>query len=639
MMGREVSRRRDRYDKDGSEKAPLLDMLAEVASYTLNCQTTSLLTDSLIVDEPEIEKKSIYTLDQIRSLSDKNLVEIFSEFTADELRRCYRYRCCLLPDVCKVSFESFASEEKARHLIKTHLLNHISKVDQSFTAVVSCRRRKRRGDDTLRVSRSKSSVCFSKSKSFEKKNRKMCHSSPNKRMSSSNIPKEVKTFDSKKGVKRKMKVCESVTSTSIAKQRTNVSKRLKYPLFEEQTKVDNSCEGLFHEEFSSTNELPKNNYSVIVVHTDNIETNPDVNYELVTCEQSQAFQVFSVNIPLSSVDHSYTYAEGPKQPLMQCCEEFAVNINGNKTTNLLKLKTAISTPAFPYVYEPLLPNVCEVVEIKTSDLESNDEVNCEEVNVSDNVIFPKEASATNFGDQPLKRQPLGKAQWERDLALKYIEELRLKRHENSGKDSHGAVSRCQICNDKTFMSVSSLIYHYRGHAGIKPYECSICEATFTRQHSLNYHMLIHYNKTRFICEECGRHFRHPSHFKEHMRRHTGETPYECVDCSVKFKTRNTYKRHLQTKHGKILTAKGIYEAPNTESHLKKPCAPRRKYGLGYLHQNIEAIAQFEKAQKEFEKHEKASEDICRSHMVMCDTDNLDQLLQAAALAASDTHQM
>lgn len=70
--------------------------------------------------------------------------------------------------------------------------------------------------------------------------------------------------------------------------------------------------------------------------------------------------------------------------------------------------------------------------------------------------------------------------------------------------------------------------------GIRPYECRICEAVFTRQHSLNYHMLIHTNQTRFTCLDCDRKFRHPSHFKEHRRRHTGESPYECSDCLMRY---------------------------------------------------------------------------------------------------------
>lgn len=79
-------------------------------------------------------------------------------------------------------------------------------------------------------------------------------------------------------------------------------------------------------------------------------------------------------------------------------------------------------------------------------------------------------------------------------------------------------------------TVKSCVYYF---AGIRPYECRICEAVFTRQHSLNYHMLIHTNQTRFTCVDCGRKFRHPSHFKEHRRRHTGESPYECSDCLMR----------------------------------------------------------------------------------------------------------
>jgi hypothetical protein len=114
-----------------------------------------------------------------------------------------------------------------------------------------------------------------------------------------------------------------------------------------------------------------------------------------------------------------------------------------------------------------------------------------------------------------------------------------------------------------------------------------------------------------------------------------------MECTLKFKTRNTYKRHLQTKHGKILTAKGIYEAPNLDNQPKKPCAPRRKYGLGYLHQNIEAIAQYEEAQKEYEKRdgvtESSSDPISTSSSMgfVASNDNFEQLLQAAALAAYD----
>ena len=64
-------------------------------------------------------------------------------------------------------------------------------------------------------------------------------------------------------------------------------------------------------------------------------------------------------------------------------------------------------------------------------------------------------------------------------------------------------------------------------------------------------------------------------FQEHKRKHTGETPFECSDCQMKFKTRNTYKRHLKTRHGKLLTARGI-KRMSREEFAKVRTKPYKK---------------------------------------------------------------
>ncbi|XP_022237235.1 uncharacterized protein LOC106477908 isoform X1 [Limulus polyphemus] len=277
----------------------------------------------------------------------------------------------------------------------------------------------------------------------------------------------------------------------------------------------------------------------------------------------------------------------------------------------------IATPSFPFVYVPLLPNVSEVLEIhssqfskavstqgfydaedstknydvislkgSTSNSSSSDKCQMNRLSPMEKTIIPQEVTLQNkeennnnfslsesdprtenvveitdtypstkekYQNKTKKHKNAGQAtpEWEKKLALKCIRALRVKKKEERGP------LVCQICKDKTFTAQATLMYHYRSHAGIKPFRCTVCGDTFTRQHSLNYHMLIHNNKSRFVCLECGRNFRHPSHYKEHLRRHTGETPYECGDCGHKFKTRNTYKRHLKTRHGKMLTAQGI----------------------------------------------------------------------------------
>lgn len=135
---------------------------------------------------------------------------------------------------------------------------------------------------------------------------------------------------------------------------------------------------------------------------------------------------------------------------------------------------------------------------------------------------------------------------EREDALEHLRHL--KYTENSRVESSTAGGTqiddlcCRIC-DRRFTATHSLYYHYRSHAGVKPFKCDICFKSFTRLHSLNYHKMIHDNKTRFQCRYCGRGFRHPTHYKEHLNKHTGEEPFECTMCGRGFKTSNTLRRH------------------------------------------------------------------------------------------------
>lgn len=174
-----------------------------------------------------------------------------------------------------------------------------------------------------------------------------------------------------------------------------------------------------------------------------------------------------------------------------------------------------------------------------------------------------------------KAKFIGTSKEEREMALAYIERIKKKGNPT------GNNLQCRICDPpRSFTAPTTLVSHYRSHAGIKPYECRICKAVFTRRHSLKYHMLIHQNQTRFTCTDCGKKFRHPSHFREHQRRHTGEAPFECNDCGQRFKTRNTYKRHLKTRHNKILTTCGEVLHPPEEdlqkvltNRKRKDCSP------------------------------------------------------------------
>ncbi|XP_043591225.1 uncharacterized protein LOC122571485 [Bombus pyrosoma] len=212
---------------------------------------------------------------------------------------------------------------------------------------------------------------------------------------------------------------------------------------------------------------------------------------------------------------------------------------------------------------------------------------------SDTVYLPEISWSTENGDKNteiITSKPKGKAKFigtskeEREMALAFMDRIKKKGNPT------GSNLECRICNPpRSFTAPTTLVSHYRSHAGIKPYECRICRAVFTRRHSLKYHMLIHQNQTRFTCADCGKKFRHPSHFREHRRRHTGEAPFGCDDCGQRFKTRNTYKRHLKTRHGKVLTTTGELLYLSEEDFQKVRTNRKKKNNTNKDHMIDESI--------------------------------------------------
>lgn len=116
-----------------------LDMLAEVASATLQNDPSLISNFHLQRSRNSIKvsgsssRKSVtssdkLTLDQINSLSEKNLFEMFSEHICDEMKRNYSFQCYLIPEKCSQVYKSFGNETQARIKMKAHLLNHIKEL-------------------------------------------------------------------------------------------------------------------------------------------------------------------------------------------------------------------------------------------------------------------------------------------------------------------------------------------------------------------------------------------------------------------------------------------------------------------------------------------------------------------------------
>ncbi|KAL4238919.1 hypothetical protein ACF0H5_003626 [Mactra antiquata] len=573
-----------------------LDVLAHVASETLRKDTKSPGGK----DRSSQKKVSIrnagsldcLTLHQILGLTERTILNLFTETTSNELSRTFTYTCQLMPKTCHKQFSSFGSEMKARVEIKKHIYDHLNELEEEartsktkFTAEPVPARNRR----LLALNSPK--------RGFVKRKKPATPAASESAIIKTKVVNDTILISdpclrSKRSTVGFIPDPEKLQIMDISEDRLKTQPDHEPPL---KKSLLSGCKELNIDSAELNKKLSS------IIHNKDIQEDP----ERHKIEENEQFIIELLSKTQPHHDHCYTTIFGGRSN-SESVDKMLKNLDDdqpeeNKKTwfeelNLPKDKEVSfyisddsshgkgSRPA-PILFlrhrspDENVPMVSaeEIIDEDTDD-ENNDsasDVDMINTNISSgekpyppmpkSVLAKKGRLGFDYHDlvdadefvklkkkNPLSREGReGNLGWEPKLALRYIKELK-------GRSKNENIPlKCKICNDKFFTATATLMYHYRSHAGIKPFVCLICNTTFTRQHSLNYHMLIHNNQSRFTCKDCGRKFRHPSHFKEHLRRHTGETPFHCLDCGQRFKTRNTYKRHLKTRHGKLLTASGI----------------------------------------------------------------------------------
>ncbi|KAG1176897.1 hypothetical protein G6F48_007138 [Rhizopus delemar] len=83
----------------------------------------------------------------------------------------------------------------------------------------------------------------------------------------------------------------------------------------------------------------------------------------------------------------------------------------------------------------------------------------------------------------------------------------------------------------------------------KPYNCPVCNQSFSRPHNLKSHLTTHSEERPFQCEVCNHHFRRQHDLRRHQKLHTGERPYVCTNCSRTFARLDALNRHCKTENG------------------------------------------------------------------------------------------
>ncbi|XP_050709912.1 uncharacterized protein LOC126994653 isoform X2 [Eriocheir sinensis] len=617
----------------------------------------------------------LLTLDQVSGMTDYLLLKLFAECESNEMWKRFTYTCGMLPAACSKFFQSFGSEHKARSGMKTHLQAHLKSLLEVHKSIQSrqsyllesipARKRRLSQQDTsggkkrgntgharankssgspktqLRAevcSKSKKVVLSSKEKENEVVKKKDDAQATSDRKSnifpqaSVNVEEiNEELFVGETKPKRKL---ENGREVKVRAKKVKAATSPPVPAGDSNDSNNNSSDvkpvvGTAIIPLEVKREIERPPIQQVVSHDHGylrvspLKWDTGEQRDTKTWEQP-AREGSHKHHPQASYQVAWNrggVGGGRVDGSVSCLQVKEENLPEDQSTLLHQhmneeLQGGIMAQGCGSAGTPLPVVGCEVEFTPDQHYKVMRSADLPVVYDHNNPSGEMEGveKVIERDEYKVRKKPKGRAKFigqskaEKEMALKLINEIR------SQSVMALETLECKICHPpRLFTAPSTLLSHYRSHAGIRPYECRICEAVFTRQHSLNYHMLIHTNQTRFTCSDCGRKFRHPSHFKEHRRRHTGESPYECSDCLMRFKTRNTYKRHLRTRHGKLLTTQGTIIILSQEeadrmkkSQGRKPRRPRQPLKII----SPEAAAQMEEEQvwTDFEEGDREEEE-------------------------------
>lgn len=127
---------------------------------------------------------------------------------------------------------------------------------------------------------------------------------------------------------------------------------------------------------------------------------------------------------------------------------------------------------------------------------------------------------------------------------------RLSDHENihTGKRPY----ECRVCN-KTFTTNKYLTVHVRNH-GDKPHKCLLCEKSFVTPTELDYHTREKHlpdtdPRRYFPCRQCDAKFKTSFLLYYHRRKHRKTTIYKCDYCQKEFEMRQKILTHMRNHFG------------------------------------------------------------------------------------------
>ena len=90
-----------------------------------------------------------------------------------------------------------------------------------------------------------------------------------------------------------------------------------------------------------------------------------------------------------------------------------------------------------------------------------------------------------------------------------------------------------------------MIFVHRTHSGSKQFLCSVCGRGFTHAENFKYHMRRHNGEKPLECQSCLKPFKDPASLSKHLREkhEAGVKTYECNVCNVVLPDLTAYTKH------------------------------------------------------------------------------------------------
>lgn len=196
--------------------------------------------------------------------------------------------------------------------------------------------------------------------------------------------------------------------------------------------------------------------------------------------------------------------------------------------------------------------------------ELNDEIFCEEANVSDReiagTIFEAMGGKIFHKDRRVfmaQENSVMSIQSEDDCdMIEYVKEdiqcaLCVMRFRNRNqlqkhvKNVHKKIS-CTMCSF-AHRNEDYVMLHMNLHEGRSENQCRFCNKVFTAKSSTIRHMEAHMDTKKYQCDKCGLCFSQMTMLYTHKLQHEAEeNPLRCEICKQIFKTIRTYRHHMVT---------------------------------------------------------------------------------------------